>query len=224
MIENLKELVVKLNNWNNAERFKEVLAEIRDIPAEDAQETALYILKGNAEYGLGLFEDSLNSYAGAIKIDPTDAPARSNYGSVLYALGRYIDGLNACDSALMLDATFVPAYINAAHCLIGLEQNGVAGEYLMKAIENAKNNVGFCVIVADMLTDLGMYERAKEAYFKIARFAGAPVDIHEKIAEFFKRARENGIEKATIVKDVNAWRTEFVKNPDVFKLSTPFLQ
>lgn len=223
MIENLENIITRLNNLNTAGRYAEVLAELQPLMNQDATEAGLHIIKGNAQYGIGQFEDAAQSYATAIALNPNDPAARSNYGSTLYSLGHFVDGLNACDSAIFMDDTFSPAYINAAHCLMGMEQYDLAADYLLQAMEKNPTDVMTGEYAADILADLGMYDLARDSYLKVARLPDAPADIHEKIAAFFTTARQNGVDRTVIINDVNAWRTEFVKNPDVFRLASTLL-
>lgn len=222
MIENLEEIVNKLDNLNGMERYLEVQTEVNSLLAQDDQEAALWVVKGNAEYGLGNFIQAADDFAQAIGLNPDDVGARSNYALVLYTLGRYVDGLNACDSALYIDGDCSPAYINAAHCLEALGHAELALEYLEKAVQKNEQDGDVIVRVADVMSDYGYYEAAKNALMQAARL-NTPSDIHEHIAAFFADARERGIERTRIHADVTAWRNEFERHPDVFNLATPLL-
>lgn len=222
MIENLEEIVDKLDNLNAMERYQEVLAEVNALLTEDSQESPLWIVKGNAEYGLGNFIQAADDFARAIGLNPDDVGARSNYALVLYALGKYVDGLNACDSALYIDSDCVPAYVNAAHCLEALGHDDLVLEYLEKAIRKNEHDGATIAYVADIMSDYGYYEAAKSAFMQAARL-NVPSDIHERIAAFFTDAKARGIERTRIHNDVSEWRNEFERHPDVFNLSAPLL-
>ena len=222
MIENLEEIVDRLDNLNAMGRNQEVLAEVNSLLAEEAEEAALWVVKGNAEYGMGNFIQAADDFARAIGLNPDDVGARSNYALVLYTLGRYVDGLNACDSALYIDDECAPAYLNAAHCLEALGQAELALEYMEKAISKNEHDGDIIAQVADTMSDYGYYEPAKNAFMMAARL-NVPADIHERIAAFFADARERGIDRTRIHTDVNQWRAEFEHHPDVFKLAMPLL-
>lgn len=222
MIENLEELIDKLDNLNAMERHQEVLAEVNTLLAEDSDEAAIWVVKGNAEYGLGNFIQAADDFARAIGLNPDDVGARSNYALVLYTLERYVDGLNACDSALYIDDECAPAYMNAAHCLEALGHGDLALEYLQKAIDKNEHDGDIIARVADTMSDYGYYEPAKNALMQAARLS-VPADIHERIAAFFADARARGIERTRIHTDVNQWRSEFEQHPDVFNLAAPLL-
>lgn len=223
MIEKLEDIIIRLNNLNTAGRYAEVLAELQPLMNEDDNVAAFYIIKGNAQYGQGLFEEAAQSYATAVAVNPDDAAARSNYGSTLYGLGHYVDGLNACDAALLIDKTFVPAYINAAHCLIGLELYEKAADYLQRAADIHPSDAMTRIQIAEIFADTGGYELARDQYLSVARLPNAPADIHERIASFFRQAREDGVDRNVLIQDIGAWRNEFVKNPEVFRLASSLL-
>ena len=222
MIENLEEIVEKLDNLNAMERYLEVQAEVNSLLAIDSEEAALWVVKGNAEYGLGNFIQAADDFARAIGLNPDDVGARSNYALVLYALGKYVDALNACDSALYIDSDCAPAYLNAAHCLEALGHGDLALEYLQRAIDKNEHDGAIIAHIADVMSDYGYYEAAKNAFMKAARLR-MPADIHERIAAFFADAKSRGIERTRIHTDVSSWRSEFERHPDVFKLSAPLL-
>lgn len=222
MIDNLEEVVDRLDNLNDMERYREVQAEVRTLLDNNPQESALWVVKGNAEYGLGNFIQAADDFSRAIGLNPDDISARSNYALALYTLERYVDGLNACDSALYIDSTCAPAYINAAHCLEALGHGDLALEYLEKAIRKNEHDGDVIARIADIMSDYGYYEAAKNAFMQAARL-GVPSDIHERIANFFADARSRGIERTRIHNDVMTWRNEFERHPDIFNLTAPLL-
>lgn len=223
MIDNLEQVITKLNNYNLQGRYAEVMAELVNYISQDESEASLYVLRGNAQYGLGQLEEAAESYATACVLNPLYAGARANYASALYALGSYLDSVNACEAALYADDTFVPAYINAAHCYAAMGHMDHAVYNLQRAMEVASDDAETGATVADMLSEFGEYEMARDAYFKVAVLQGAPANIHERIANFFKTAKDNGIERTRVLTDVEDWRRRFVKNQDVFRLASTIM-
>jgi tetratricopeptide (TPR) repeat protein len=134
-----------------------------------------------------------------------------------------VDGLNACDGALYIDDSCAPACINAAHCLEALGHGELALEYLEKAVRKNEYDGDIIADVADVMSHYGYYEAAKNAYMNAAKL-NVPSDIHGRIADFFADARSRGIDKVRIHSDVNNWRTEFEKHPDVFDLAASLLK
>lgn len=223
MIENLEQVITKLNNYNLQGRYAEVMAELTNYIRKDENEAVLYVLRGNAQYGMGQFEEAVQSYATACVLNPLDAGARTNYASALYALGSYLDSVNACEAALYADDTFVPAYMNAAQCYAAMGRMDHAVYYLQRMMEVDPDDAEIGASAADMLSEFGEYEMARDVYFNVAVLQGAPADIHERIANFFKTAKENGIEPTRVLGDVEDWRRRFSKNPDVFRLASAIM-
>lgn len=222
MIENLQDLLIRFDNLNNSGRYQEVLAEVNSL-LQQQEDSGLYVAKANAEYGIGNFLAASDALQRAISIDPDHAGARSNYGSVLFALGRYVDALNACDSALYIDDEFGPAYINAAHCLAYLGFVDLAADYLHKAVQKNPQGVDLAVTAALMMADMDLYDMARDMFMQVARMSTSPADIHDQIADFFTNARQKGVDRTKVISDINIWRNEFQRNPEVFRLASSLL-
>lgn len=152
-----------------------------------------------------------------------DVNARNNYGSTLFVLGRYVDALNACDAAILTDETFSMAYINAAHCLAALDHMDQAAYALNSAFEQDTENAELGVRVAELLADIEEYDMARDVFFQVASLPDAPQDIHAKIAAFFADAKTK-IDRTIVLKDVETWRGQFIKNPDVFRLAADLMR
>ena len=221
--------VKKLNEWNDQGRFEEVLIEtntdLDQVTDENTEEevASIHIVRGNALYGLGRFEEAVQAYAKAIELDTFDVQARCNYGSALYTLGRYVDALNACDAAILTDDTFAPAYINAAHCLAALKHEEEAVYALKQAFTLDPKNYDLGRAVADMAADLENFEVAFEVYLKIAALPDAAKDIHETIAAFLKKSRET-LKPTDWQKAVDTWRRQYITNPEVLRLSADLMR
>ncbi len=223
-MENLEKVVADLNVLNDQARFAEALAEVENILNQEQEESSLYVVKGNALYGLGRFEEALASYAQAIEADTFDVQARCNYGSTLYTLGRYVDALNACDAAILTDETFAPSYVNAAHCLVALRHEEEAVYALRQAFVLEPNDAALGRTVADMAADLEDYDVARDTYFAVAALPDAAPDTAEAIYHFFMKAKENGVERITLMKDIDLWRQKFGRDPEVLRLSGELLK
>lgn len=224
MIENLEQMITHLNDLNAKGRYAEVIADVTPLIKQDDQESTLYVLQGNALYGLGRLEESAEAYHQGIFVNPNDVNARSNYGSVLFALGRYVDALNACDAALAIDPSFGAAYVNAANCLFAMGHVDLAVFAATQAFSTNEKDPLLGTGVAALLFDFGEYNLARDTYFQVARLPDAPADIHRQIAAFFKNARDNGIDRTLILKDIDAWRKNFQKDPEVFRLAADIIK
>ena len=230
-MENIEEIVKRFNDWNAEGRFAEVNAEISTllttlIDDDNSDDIAsLYVIKGNAEYGLGRFEDALKSYAKAIELDTFDVQARCNYGSTLYTLGRYVDALNACDAAILTDENFAPAYINAAHCLVALKHEEEAIYALRQAFSIETNNAELGRTVADMASDLDNFEIALDAYIETALLPDASKDIFQATYDMFRKFKNSeDISQNEWMDGITKWRTKFPTNPEVIRLAGELLR
>ena len=230
-MENIEQEIEKLNGWNAAGRFAEVLAEtntdLATVNDDNVEEdvASLYVVQGNALFGLGRFEEALAAYAKAIELDTFDVQARCNYGSTLYSLGRYVDALNACDAAILTDENFAPAYINAAHCLVALKHEDEAVYALQQAFSLEPENAELGTTVADMAADLDDFEVSLETYMKLASLKNAPENVQQKIYDLFMRFKgSEDIAKNDWLKAVDEWRTTFANDPKVIKLSSDLLR
>lgn len=225
----LMQEVQKLNDWNEQGRFEEVLMEtntnLDQVTDENTEEevASIHVVRGNALYGLGRFEEAAAAYAKAIELDTFDVQARCNYGSTLYTLGRYVDALNACDAAILTDENFAPAYINAAHCLAALKHEEEAVYALKQAYTLSPKDYALGRAVADMAAELDNFEVAFEVYLKIAALPDAATDIHEAIANLLQKVRKN-MGRSEWHKAVDTWRKQFITNPEVLRLSADLMR
>ena len=224
MIENLETVLDKLNALNYDGRYQEALADVKMLLLQEQEESALYVVKGYAEYGLGNFTQALDDFETAISLNPDDINARTNYALALFELGRYVDGLNAADSALFLDDTFAAAYVNGAHCLAALGHIDMAIEYVQAAINTNAQDGDIVAHAATILNDLDAYEAARDAFMRAASLPTPPEGIHAKIADFFEESRQKGVDRGQISRDIDAWRTTFANNPEVFELVSRLLR
>ncbi len=208
-MENMEQIVDRLNNLNVSGQYAEVLSETQNYLAIERDEPVFWILQGNALYGLDRMEEALTAFGEAIRLDPMNVEARSNYGSTLFALGRYVDALNACDAAILTDKDFAPAYLNAANCLMALGHDDHAVYALNHAFKLEPQNMELGLKTAEMLTEIGEYEMAKETFFAVAKLPDAPENIQTRIFNFFQEARERNIDRKTIIEDANKWKRLF---------------
>lgn len=210
---------VQIQDLIDQNRHEEALNELRDLIAVFPEEASLYVLKGNALQLAGRLEEAIQAYKTGIEMDPMNVEARSNLSAVLYKTGYYVDALNAADAAILTDKNFAPAYVNAANALITLGHMDHGAYALKKAFELDPSEPLLGVKIAELYFANDDYERARDVYFEIARMKDIDPQIHELIADLFKRAKEKGITRLSLIHDIDAWRAEFASNPTVFELA-----
>ena len=225
-MENIEQEIQKFNEWNAQGRYAEVVAETNTdlslITDDNTEEdvASLYVVRGNALFGLGRLQDALEAYGKAIELDTFDVEARCNYGSTLYSMGKYVDALNACDAAILTDENFAPSYVNAAHCLVALKHEEEAVYALQQAFMLAPDDAELGKAVADMATDLEDFEVAVDSYLKVAALPDAPQDIQTAIYNcFMKFKNHEDVSRQDWLKGVDSWRDAFANNPEVMRLS-----
>lgn len=223
-MQDLTQLIDQLNDWNAQNRFGEVLAEVNTVldrhsVSDNDDLSALYVLRGNALYGLGRFEEATQSYAKAIELDTFNVQARCNYGSTLLTLGRYVDALNACDAAILTDENFAPSYVNAAHCLSALNHDDEAVYALRQAFTLEPDNAELGLTVANMAAGLNDFGVALDTYMAVAGLPDSPLDIHQTIYQFLEQAKSDpDLPRADWQKGLDAWRAKFISTPEVLRL------
>lgn len=219
MSDYLEQEFERLNTLIEEGRHEEALADIKNLIIGSPEEPSLYVLQGNALNAAGRLVEALQAYETAVMMDPMNVEARSNYSGVLLNMGRYVDALNAADAAVLTDKNFAPAYVNAGNCLIAMGHPDHAAYALAKAFELDASDPKIGVKVAELYFANGEYERARDIYFELARLPDIDSEVHDLIADLFRRAKEEGVTRLTLVKDVEAWRHEFATEPKVFELA-----
>ena len=81
-----------------------------------------YFLRGNAKYGLGLYDAAIVAYTLAILLEPDDADAYYNRGLAKYNLDQYFAAIADYDMAIRLKPDDAAAYINRGLAKANLKQ------------------------------------------------------------------------------------------------------
>jgi tetratricopeptide (TPR) repeat protein len=104
----------------------------------------------------GKYDDAINAFDEAIRLDPNDAKAWYNKGKTLNAQGKYDEAIQACDEAIWLDPKLVWAWYNKGIAFDNLGKYDDAIKAYDEAIRLDPNNKGFA-LKAD-----ASYAKAKE--------------------------------------------------------------
>ncbi len=83
----------------------------------------------------GKYDEAVQAYDEAIKLDPEYASAWHNKGTALYYLGRYDEAILACDKAIRLDPEDASAWNNTGYALKRLGRTTEANAAFAKALE-----------------------------------------------------------------------------------------
>lgn len=113
-------------------------------------------------------------YQRATELDRKDAQAANNYGAFLCKNGREVESekyfLRALDNPLYNTPEY--AYTNAALCLLKVDRNVRAKEYLRKALAAKSEFAPALLAMGDLLHEEGQYQAAKiylDRYHLVAR-------------------------------------------------------
>ncbi|RKU32881.1 hypothetical protein C6495_10225 [Candidatus Poribacteria bacterium] len=85
-----------------------------------------YFLRGNAKYGLGLYDAAIVAYTLAILLEPDDADAYYNRGLAKYNLDRYFAAIADYDTAIRLNPDDANPYIGRGNAKSRLKQDAAA--------------------------------------------------------------------------------------------------
>jgi tetratricopeptide (TPR) repeat protein len=94
--------------------------------------------KGTALGELGKYEEAIECYGKALKIDPNHADAWCNKGNALDKLGKYEGAIECCDKALKINPNFAGAWYNKGWTLDELGRHKEAQECFERARELEK--------------------------------------------------------------------------------------
>ena len=96
--------------------------------------TANYWLnKGNSSYLAGFYEQAEESYAAALKLNPSLVEGWLNRGNALFFLGRYQESLDAYNAALRLAPQSKNALLGKSHALLALNRTDESNSNLEAA-------------------------------------------------------------------------------------------
>ena len=113
-------------------------------------------------------------YQRATELDPSDSQASNNYGAFLCKNGRELEAekyfLRALDNPLYSTPEF--AYTNAALCLLKVERDARAKEYLRKALAAKSDFAPALLAMGETLFDEDQHQLAKaylDRYHRVTR-------------------------------------------------------
>jgi len=142
-----------------------------NITTDEIEDKSLVVWfnKGFALHNLGRYDEAINCFDEAIRLDPNLAPAWYNKGLSLGKLERYEDAINAFNEAIRLDPNHANAWYSKGNALFSQGNYDEAIKAFDETIRlnpnyaNAWNNKG------NALHDLGKYDEAIKAFDETIR-------------------------------------------------------
>lgn len=108
---NSRALSLKAKLLINQRKYEEAL-ECLDKATQKTNEKVLWNDKGVALAALGRYQEAIQSYENALKIDPNDGVSLNNKGLSLYNLRKYQEAINCFDRILVLNPNVRNVLIN----------------------------------------------------------------------------------------------------------------
>lgn len=133
---------------------------------EDAPE--LLWAKGQLEFELGHYEESLEAFERVLEAWPDNKGARFNCGFCLERLGRFDEAADCFRMAVDADPNFIVARLALGQCLFRLDQPDAALQEFNACLEIDPDNERALAAKAAALHVLGNYEEAFTLYRKVS--------------------------------------------------------
>ncbi len=132
---------------------------------------AAYILKGQGHYFLGQFEEALECFVSALKIDTENAAVYLDIGNVFHALHDHVKALEYFEKSAALNPENGLIYNNMANALKALGANAqVVVEHYKMAISKAPGNASYyynlCIYLSSLQLKAECYSVAEQGVNK----------------------------------------------------------
>ena len=130
-----------------------------------------WLTEGNVLNALKKYNEALDAYQQAIRLDPNNAIAYHSMGNAFHKLKRHEEALDAYRQAVRLDPNDAIAYANLGDTFNTLKRYEEALDAYRQAIRLDPNDAIAYANLGDTLNTLKRYDEAKDAY-KRARELG----------------------------------------------------
>lgn len=129
----------------------------------------VWVNKGNALYNQGKYEDAVEAYDEAIKLDTENTPAWLAKGLALDELERYYEAIEAYDEVIKLDPEIAAAWNDKGVALGKLDKDDEEIAAYEKAIKLDPNTALYWTNKGMVLNGQGKYTKAIEAFNRAIR-------------------------------------------------------
>jgi tetratricopeptide (TPR) repeat protein len=137
--------------------------------------------RGMQYYDSGLHQKAIGAFKLAIRIQPDNAKAHCNLGSVLRDLGMHREALEAYQQAIRIQPDNAKAHCNLGSVLRDLGMHREALEAYQQAIRKEPNCAHAHFNLGIIYNDLGEYKKAIEAYKQVIQIEPNDASAHNNL-------------------------------------------
>ncbi|HEU6448194.1 MAG TPA: tetratricopeptide repeat protein [Verrucomicrobiae bacterium] len=138
---------------------------------------------GNAFAKLGLWDEAIHDYRGALQFAPADASADilNNLGLALAQEQQFAEAQTNFEAALKIDPKLPGAHNNLATILFRRGNYTEAAQHFYKALEETPDNPQILVNLGETLLHLGKIDAAKQCYEEAVQLAPDNVKFRKRL-------------------------------------------
>ena len=161
---------------------------------------------GAAYNSLGRYQDAMESYKQAIKIEPDYTKAYINLGAAYNSLGRYRDAVETYKQVLRISPDYADAYINLGVTCYKLGRYQDAIESYKRAIKIKPDDALAHYNLGVACNSLGRYQDAIEAYKQAVRLKPGDTETHYNLGLDYLKVgdKDSALEEYKILKTLDA--------------------
>ena len=182
-------VIKSLTNLNDQNKYQELVSEATKLTSSYPQSIALYDFIGTANFGLGIYQKSVDAYKQALAMSPNSPVLHYNLGNSLKEQGNLKDAIISYEKALSVNTNSVGVFLNMARAFQdhGSHKNAVKAYQRAISINpnlaEAFNNMG---VSLENLGELGM---AIDAYNNAMLKNPNCVDANYNLANLLKNGQ-----------------------------------
>lgn len=119
---------------DEGEQEEESEVEEPEEPIDPVQAAIAKKAEGNKQYSAGKYQDAVDLYTEAIKLNPAEHTYLGNRAAAYTMLKKYSEGLLDCKTAITSDPNFTKGYIRGAKCYVATGETDKAEAFLRQGL------------------------------------------------------------------------------------------
>jgi tetratricopeptide (TPR) repeat protein/tRNA A-37 threonylcarbamoyl transferase component Bud32 len=175
----IERAILKAMSKERADRYPDIQAFLDAVHMFPVQKTKeQWLDEGNTLHNLQHYQEALQAYEQAIKLDANFADAHDARGDALYSLNRYQEALVAYERAIKLDPKYAHAYEGKGNVLYDLKRYQEALAAYERAIQLDAGSAAAYNGKGDALYYLNHYQEALLAYERAIQLDPTSANAH----------------------------------------------